>query len=278
MRKPQSILAPTSITATGGTTDANVGLLTRILTFVLFVLVSAGTNPTFAAKLQTSGPASRGFGYTTVGATNNKLKAGAATTVQLGAQFTQSGAKSISSISVMLNKIGTIAAGKLVTVGVYTDVAGDPTTLLGSATIDIDTAISTTYGWVTVSFPTPIDLADATAYHIVLSADYTASATNCVQWRSATVASGGNFEAFDATNWADTTTQSLEVYTDVLTYADVTDGDFTLVSGAGASSRQEINLPASSVGAHVRLHGTVGGTDNPAFTVALDVVGESQQS
>ncbi len=276
MRKPVSIQAPTSVTASGGLTDANVGVLTRILTFVLFLLASAGTNPTYAAKLQTSGPAVRGNQFISVGATSNKLKAGASTTVQLGAQFTQTGSKSISTISVMLDKIGTITAGKLVTVGIYTDSGGDPTTLLGSATIDIDSLVSTTYGYVTVTFASPIDLTDATVYHIVLSADYTASATNCVQWRSLTVASGGNFESYNATIWADTATESLEFYTQVRTYVDVVGGGFT--GATSVASRQTINLPASSISEHVRLYGTIGGTSSPAFTVALDVIAESQQS
>lgn len=279
MRNISSLAALQKITATGPLADLDIGALQRFVSFTLIGKNDAGTNPTLAVKVQHADPAVAGLAFTTVGASDNKLKAGASTTVNLGASFTQSGARSVSSALVMLNKIGTITAGKLVTVAIQSDTAGSPSgTVLGSGTIDIDSLVGTAYDWVLVNFTSPIDLADATVYHVVLSADYTASASNCVQWRNATVASGGNFETYDGTNWAAvTTTKSFEVQLFQRTYTDVSGLAFTGLTTPAVFETKTVPAGAG-LKKHARGYATIGGTASPAFYAALLVNAENSYS
>lgn len=273
MRKAISVLAPTLVSATGPLADCNfIGSL-GFADFVKNSLNTAGTAPTLALKLQHADPAVVGQSQVTAGATDNKLKAGATTTFKLGASFTQSGAKSVTSVFLTLTKIGTITAGKKVTVEIYADSSGPTGSALGSTTIDIDSLITTSYTSVEAIFATPIDLADATVYWIVLSADYTASASNCVEWRSLTVASAGNQATFDATTWTAVTTQSFEFVQMTRTYADITGGAFTTHSTALTGDRQTKYLDATGVvKKHVRAYATIGGSSSPAFAVSVDAI------
>lgn len=267
-----------AITATGGLADIDIGNFTRTMALGFAAKSSAGTNPTLDLKWQNSAPAVAGYSFSTAGASDNKLKAGASTTVKLGAFWTQSGAKSLKSGLLMLTKIGTITAGKKVTVEVYADTTGAPSgSALASTTIDIDTAITTDYLWVPFTFTTPLDVADATVYHLVLSADYTASASNCVEWRNATVASGGNFETYDATNWTATGTKSFEVILQQYTFTDIAGGTTTQVTTT--ASRQEVAFAADTpVSRIVRPYCTIGGTSTPTFYTVCYVNAENRTS
>ncbi len=280
MRKNVTIALLQKITATGALAVLDIGQYTRFGEFTLLCKSDAGTSPTLDVKLQHSNPASNGAAFTTAGASDNILKAGASTTVKLGAKFTQSGARSISGGSVVLNKIGTITAGKLVTVELFADSSGSPTgSALGSTTIDIDSLITTSYDRVPFSFATPVELADATVYHLVLTADYTASASNAVQWRNATVASGGNFETHNDTTWAAVTgTKSFEFILEQYTFTDVTSGAFTQVTTTGVLSKVNIALDNPTLKRVIRPHITIGGTDTPAFYMALSLNAESRLS
>lgn len=234
---------------------------------------SNGTTPTLDGKWQHSDPRVNAESYVTVGATDNKLKAGATTTFKLGAKFTKTGAASIKSLLLMLNKIGTIAAAQAVTVEVYADSTGPTGSALASTTIDIDSLIGTSYAPVLAEFTTPLDLANGTVYWVVLSASYTASASNCVQWRSNTLASAGNQATFDATTWTLVATQSFEFISQTLTFADITGGAITQV--ATTASRQETNVYLNDIKKHVRFNPTaIGGTSTPKFYVETYLLAE----
>lgn len=274
-----TLLTPQSITATGGGNDLDIAGLTGKARFTLTSLNTAGTSPTLACKLQHSIGATQGVAFLTAGATDNKLREGATTTVKLSQKFTQSGARQIKSVSLMLKKIGTLAAGKLLTLDINTNNAGVPsaTSLGTSATVSIDDIVGTSYASATFTFAKPVDVADATIYHFVLSGDYTASGTNCVVWRSLTVASGGGQSTFDDTTWTAVATQDFEVYAYQYNFADVTGGGFAALSTAGTASVQTLELNVNSLRAIARLYSTIGGTSNPAWTTAAVVNANSVQ-
>lgn len=268
-----TLLTPASITVTGGGLDLDTSRLTGQAHAVLTTRNTAGTSPTLACKLQGATGLARGYEYSTLGATANELREGATTNNKLGLKFTQSGARSVKRVALWLDKQGALAAGKKLTLTIETDTTGSPSGTAvqngTSATVDIDTEVSTTAGWVVFTFAAPVDLADATVYHLVLSGDYTASGTVNVRWYSKTVASGGTFETYDATNWAAVTaTESLMAYADQYTFADITGGGFTTVSTALNTSVQTVSLPARSLPQVTRLYSTIGGTSNPAFATA----------
>lgn len=270
----RTLLTPVSITATGRGADLDVSGLTGRAQVILTSRNTAGTTPTLACKLQTSTGVTTGFSSVVEGATDNKLLSGATTANALAAQFTQSGARSIKQVFLMLKKNGTIAAGKKLTLKIKTDNAGAPSaTVLGtSATVDIDTEVTTSYKYVAFTFATPVDVADGTVYHAELTCDYTQDATNNVTWRSSTVASGGNYEQLDNVTWTDTATKALEIFAREYAFADLTGGTFTTLSTAGNTTVQMIDFDARSLPRFMSLYSTVAGTDTPAFATSAVVV------
>lgn len=270
-----TVLTPVSIVAAnaGGGQDASVSRLVGPARFILTSLNTAGTNPTLAAKLQGSEAAARGYNYQTTGTTDNKLRSGASTNTKLSLKFTQSGAAQVKRVALRLKNNGTIAAGKILTLAIQSDNAGSPSnTALGtSANVDINTSLTASYGWITFTFTNPVDLADATVYHFVLSGDYTADTTNCVTWHSATVASGGTREtSTDGTTWAAaSSTESLLAYADQYSFSDITGGGFTSLSTAGTASVQTVELNGVYLPPYVRVYTTIGGTSSPAWTTAV---------
>lgn len=280
MRKIINLAAIQAIAATGPLPDLDIGGYKRFASFSQTSLNTAGSSPTLATKLQQADPAVVGYSFTTAGATDNTLKAGASTTVKQGAKFTQSGARSIKSIDLRLKKIGAIAAAQTVSVDIFADSAGAPTgSSLGTAKIDIDSQIGIAYALVRAIFATTIDLADATVYHVVLSASYTASAVNAVSWRSATVGSAGNFETFDGTStWTATATSSFEILLNQHTYTDITGGAFTgLTTGAGFQTL-DFAIEGSGLKKHIRPYCTIGGTGSPNYYAGVLAALESQTS
>jgi len=265
-----TVLTPVSVTATGGGIDVDVSGLTEYARISLLALNTAGTNPTLTCKLQGSSDATRGLDYQTTGTTSNKINQAANANVYQALTFTQSGAASIKRVAFRLKKFGTLASGKLLTLAINTNNAGAPSGTVvtnGTATtVDIDTAVSTTEGWVVFTFPKPPDLADSTIYHFVLSGDYSASTSNYVGVVSTTVASGGTLNSYDGSAWSATTTQKVMCYVDQYSFADITGGAFTQLATAGNATVQTLSLYAQSLPKYLRLYSTIGGTSNPAFT------------
>jgi hypothetical protein len=273
-----TLLSPVSVTATGRGPDVDISRLHGTARAILSSLNTAGTSPELTCKLQTSSAPAVGLSQTTEGTTENKLRSGATTNVKIGSKFTQSGARSIKRIWLRLKAAGTITAGKKLTLTLETDSTGSPSgTALGTVEV-LCSAVPTSFGWVPFEFSTPVDVANNTAYHVVLAGDYDASATNCVIWRSATVASGGTIETNDGTNWAAvTSTQKNEVYAEQYTFADVTGGGFTKHETASSASVQSRDLWAPDLPQYASVYSTIGGTDNPAFTASVVLVAQRVQ-
>lgn len=279
MRKAVSLVAVGNILATGALSTLDIRPYTRFADFLLLSKNIAGTSPTLDVKLQSSPPPVKNLVVGAVGATDNKLKTGATTNNKVGAVFTKSGTNSLATVDLMLKKLGTIAASQTVLVEVYADSAGAPTgSALATATLQIDTDIGTSYDYVRATFTKPVDLTDATVYHIVLTPSYTASSSNCVSWRSLTVASAGNLETFNNTTWTATTTEALELNTEVHVYTDITGGAFTQQVTALSSARQAITLPAETLGAFVRAYATIGGSASPSFYTTVECITEARLS
>jgi hypothetical protein len=258
----------TAISATGGGTDAPFSGLTGFGQVNLSSLNTAGTTPTLAAKLQHSAAPVLGYNQLVVGTTQNKIKAGASTTVEVGAKITKSGASSIKSVSCMLQQNGAVSQSATLAMTIYADSAGAPGTSLGVSANVLVSAIPTAYGYVTFTFATPIDLADATIYHFVLIASYTASSTANVTWQSNTVGSGGTLETFDGTStWTATATEALEMFTSDYVFTDVTGGGFTGAT-TGAANQSLGFYHNITFKAFVRLYFTIGGTASPNYYVS----------
>ena len=269
----------TNVLATGAISAAlDIRGLSRFIDFILCSKNIAGTAPTLTVKLQSTGVPVNGYGFAGVTTpADNKIQSAGIT--RQDAAWTQSGATSLHQIQLMLKTNGTIAAGSKVQVDIYADSAGAPTgSSLGTAIIDTDSQITSSYGLVTGLFAIPVDVADATKYHAVATANYTASDTNNVTWQSGTVASGGNQSTYTPSSWTAVFTVSLLVQLLTTVYTDIAGGAFTQQVTALSLARQVITLPAENLGAFVRAYGTIGGSASPSFYTDIDAVAENRRS
>lgn len=249
-----------------------IGSLTNIVDYdgnALLVLdaEAQGSGITATVKLQSSPSLAAGTLYqpAAAGTNNIPLRNGAADNVKLAAKFTQAGARSIKEIVLPLRSIGTISSGDI-----WLTIEGDSSGPDGSAvgtTVKIAAAtIGDAYAGVKFTFATPVELTDTTVYHIVLQGDYSASASNQIQWRTATVASGGNSFVYDS-SWAAVATNSHEYVTYQYAFTDVTGGAFTAVGNAAALQHLHINV--SEIGGIVRGVNTVAGGSATGATSLL---------
>lgn len=270
----RTLLTPVSITATGGGTDLDVASLTGTASVSLLSLNTAGTSPTLAVKLQESDPLAVGQTYTTVGTNDIVLRNASNDNIKLSAAFTESGAHAIKRVGLMLKKNGTITTGTTLTLTIETNSAGDPSgTILGTAATVLTDDVATSYAWVVFTFAKPVDVADATLYHLVLAGSYTVSSSNDITWRTATVASAGNANVFDSA-YAAVATNSREFYIHEYAFTDVTGGGYTTLSTAGNATVQSLLFHIDDLKAIIRAYFTIGGTSSPAFTTGLIVNGK----
>lgn len=227
-----------------------------------------GSGITNTVKLQASPDLAAGANYLpAVAGTNNiALRHGAADNVKLAAKLTQSGARQLKEVVLVLKRAGTIASGD-VWVTIEAESTGAPSgTPLGTSVKVAAATITDAYGGIKFTFATPVELADATAYYVVLQGDYTASATNQIQWRTATVASGGNSFVYDS-SWAAVATNSHEYLINQYNFAD-TGTAFTAVGNAVSTQSLVVNL--SELHANLRAVATVaGGSSVGAVSVLL---------
>jgi len=289
MRKATLVSTLAAVAASAGQGCADLRNIGRICDFLVISQNTAGTNPTMTPKLQSSPPPVAGPFNSAVGATVTSLFTGATTNNKLDTSFTApaSGALSLYQVQKMLQYIGAFAPGAAtVQLDIFADSAGSPTgSSLGASTpIDIGTGIPTAFNYVTFTWPKPLDLTASTVYHIVMSATYSASAVNCVQERSLTVASGGNQQTFNNTTWTPVATQAEEYNTSFLLFTDFP-ANFAIgnpmqayvqQTGALSISRQVISCPLNSglVNEFIRLYCTIGGTASPSFNVACECIGD----
>ncbi|MDI9554491.1 MAG: hypothetical protein QM256_01750 [Pseudomonadota bacterium] len=214
-----------------------------------------GSDVTLNVKFQASDPAALGGSYNETGDTDKALNKETSGKTKIAVQFTQSGARSIKRVALRLKKTGTIASDKLLTLTIETDSSGAPSgTALGTATI-LANSVGATYDWYDFVFTAPVDVANSTVYHLVLTSNYTASDTNYISWQGLTVASGGNAE--DYTTWTDITTLNLLYRIFQYNFADIPGAAFTEVGNAAAF--EAIHFPVADAKRIVRAVATVAG-------------------
>lgn len=214
-----------------------------------------GSGVTLNVKFQASDPAALGGSYNETGDTDKALNKETSGKTKIAVQFTQSGARSIKRVALRLKKTGTIASDKLLTLTIETDSSGAPSgTALGTATI-LANSVGATYDWYDFVFTAPVDVANSTVYHLVLTSNYTKSDTNYISWQGLTVASGGNAE--DYTPWADIDTLSLLYRVFQYSFADISGAAFTEVGNAAAF--EAIHFPVADAKRIVRAVATVAG-------------------
>ncbi len=214
-----------------------------------------GSGVTLNVKFQASDPAALGGSYNETGDTDKALNKETSGKTKIAVQFTQSGARSIKRVALRLKKTGTIASDKLLTLTIETDSSGAPSgTALGTATI-LANSVGATYDWYDFVFTAPVDVANSTVYHLVLTSNYTASDTNYISWQGLTVASGGNAE--DYTPWKDITTLNLLYRVFQYSFADISGAAFTEVGNAAAF--EAIHFPVADAKRIVRAVATVAG-------------------
>jgi len=214
-----------------------------------------GSGVTLNVKFQASDPAALGGSYNETGDTDKALNKETSGKTKIAVQFTQSGARSIKRVALRLKKTGTIASDKLLTLTIETDSSGAPSgTALGTATI-LANSVGATYDWYDFVFTAPVDVANSTVYHLVLTSNYTASDTNYISWQGLTVASGGNAE--DYTPWADIDTLSLLYRVFQYSFADISGAAFTEVGNAAAF--EAIHFAVGDAKRIVRAVATVAG-------------------
>lgn len=253
-----------------------IGAPTNIINYdgsALLVLdaEAQGSGITATVKLQSSPDLAIGTIYqpATAGANNIALRHGAADNVKLAAKFTQSGARSIKEIVLPLRSIGTISSGDI-WLTIEGDSSGPNGSAAGTSVKVAASTVGTTYAGVKFTFTTPVELTDTTVYHIVLQGDYTASASNQIQWRTATVASGGNSFVYDS-SWVAVATNSHEYNSYQYAFTDVSGAAFTAV--ANVASLQQLRVNLSEIGGTVRAVNTVaGGSATGAASLLLIAV------
>ena len=214
-----------------------------------------GSGITLNVKFQASDPAALGSNYNETGDTDKPLNKVASGKTKVAVQFTQSGDRSVKRVALKLKKAGTIASDKLLTLTIETDSSGAPSgTALGTATI-LANSVGAAYDWYDFVFTAPVDVANSTVYHLVLTSNYTASDTNYINWHGVTVGSGGNAEDFTA--WADIATLSLLYRIFQYNFADIPGAAFTEVGNAAAF--EAIHFPVADAKRIVRAVATVAG-------------------
>lgn len=263
----QSIL-PATVRATASTVFPSVDFETRpwhgLAKFYLDA-EAQGSGDEVTVKLQESAIAAAGATYDTETSLGDTiLRSGSNVNIKLGARFTQDGERQVKKIVLPLKRTGTITAGKVLTVSLYTESGDEPSALLGSAATVLCSAIGTDYENVEFTFATPVDLADATDYFVVLEGDYTVSSSNCISWETDTIVSGGNFIDY-TTSWQSATdTKSFLFANWEYNFTDITDGEFTLVENEAAT--EDITLNIDNTKAYIRAIATTNAGANAGAT------------
>ena len=224
---------------------------------------SAGTGVSLAVKMQESDAAGAGsFDNRSGTEVAVELRKGSNDNIKLAAKVTQSGARQVKSVFLRLKNVGTIASGKTVTVTLETDSSGDPsgTAIHADATATVlCSSIDSSFDWVEFELTRPVDIADTTVFHIVLSGNYTESSSNYIAWATETVGSGGDFNIFDSAWGGVSSTTAAMGYIEEYNFSDISGAAFTAVDET-AGSFQELDVELSERKRYLRALATVTGT------------------
>jgi hypothetical protein len=268
------IASRTTVVGTYGSKVIERGTARSCIAILNSAKSAAGSTTSLAIKMQESDAVTRGVDSSSASADNDvKLRSAADTAIKLSKKFTQSGARQISKVFLKLKSLGSITAGKIVTARIETDSTGDPSGTLvhADATASVlCSAIATSYGWVEFAFSRPIDLANATVYHIVLIGDYDVSSSNCIILATDTVASGGDYNIYTTTWGTMSTTQVVNCYAEQYNFSDISSYTFTAVDELAASHQaKEWSLLTQKQ--YLRAKATVTGT-SADFTCGASIV------
>lgn len=228
-----------------------------------------GSGKELTVKLQESAEIREGVKYdkeTSLGDT--VLRSAADTNIKLGARFKQVGAKQVKKIVLQLKRSGTITAGKIVKVSLYTEDSNAPDTLLATSTNVLCSDIGTSYQSVEFEFAVPVDLTNVVDYFVVLEGDYDESGTNCIKWQTDTVISSGNFIDFTTTWQAATATKSFLFVNWEYDFKDISGGAFTKVEDALAT--EDITLNIDNIKSYLRAI-TTGANSNTGASCLIMV-------
>lgn len=212
-----------------------------------------------------------------------KLREGAATAVQLAIPFTPTADVTLDKVRLQLSQLGSVAAGKKVWVNIQTDAAPDPsgTDVNGAqiygASRKVEAAdISDTIEEVEFQLIDGVDLTAATQYWIVVSGDYTASATDCIQVHYNTVAGTSTCRQYDAA-WGAIVNYDIWYEIDYLIFTDVSGAALTQVVEGWINpedTEETLEVSLKTVKDTIRLHATVsGGVWYPTASLALGMSG-----
>jgi hypothetical protein len=258
----RNLLLPVEITATGTTAALNATDLKGQATVILTAKSTSGSSPTLAVKLQASPAEAKIVDNVSSGASGTKLRVAADDNVKLAAAHTFAAARQISRVILPLKRAAGLSSGTL-TLTVEADNAGDPSgTALATATAAVS-GLATSFEGVTFELSKPLDIAAEAVVWFVLTGDYTAHATNNVEWRTETVASGGNSAANDGSAWTATTTADFDMVVHGYNFADV--HSFTSVASTASVQAHELHVDSHGV---LRLTYTLGGTSTPKFVAS----------
>jgi len=141
-------------------------------------------------------------------AVHEVLRDGAASNIKLAISITTTVATDLKVVRARLRQGGTPAAEVSgLQMSVMTDVGGDPGALVGTASRYVKLAsipVTAVAGgeWTDFYFDTPVPLAGATTYWLVLTGDYTESAVNYVAWQTVACLLAGQRSKFYDAAWA----------------------------------------------------------------------------
>lgn len=210
---------------------------------------TAATAGTLDVTIQTSPAPVPGELNKTDYADGKSLRDSGTENVKLSASWTQAVKAEIAKARIPLRRVGTIADGKTVTLGVHADDSGDPaSTALSTASVSA-TSLSTNFEMVEFDFSASAPTCTATNYHFVLSGDYTASTVNFAEWGFDAVTSGGNGGMY-GTSWEDDATVDFAIQTEQ--YAFTNYDAFDQVDTSAASS-ETINLLSDDLDQYLRV-------------------------
>lgn len=105
--------------------------------------------------------------------------------------FTATSDLTISSVSVLIAKQGTLADLTTTTVAIHADNSGEPAAAATASGSKTASSLSTTSGFVSYTLSSNVSLSSGTTYWIVMSAGYVPSDTNNVKWSAYDESTGG---------------------------------------------------------------------------------------
>jgi hypothetical protein len=269
--KVDNLFPTAAYTATQNSVDMDLAGVQGFAAFILDCAADSGsgTTPSATFKIQSGTPAAGGT-YATAGTNDIPLRNNTNDNIKLAAKWTQSGARSIKYVDLLLKRVGTLAGTDTLTLTIEGNSTADPDgSAIGTAVVLVPSTIGTNYEYVRFTFLNPVTVADATVYWLVLAGGYDVSTSNRICWQTTTVASGGNANVYDS-GWAAVATNSRLFNIYQIAFTDFTNGGFTAVTTA--ANQEILNLNTDKMGQHLRAVFTLAGTDSPEYYASLNMV------